>query len=134
MRIIVPTTRGGLDDFVSQAFGRAQTFTIVDVDENGNISNVQVVPNPGINAPRGAGIQAAQFCINQGAGLVIGVTFGPNSSQVLQASGIRFVSAAPNMTVEQAIQAFFRGELTQAVFGPEGGGMGRGMGRGRGRW
>lgn len=128
MRVIVPTTKGGLDDFVSQAFGRSQTFTIVEVDEDGGISSVQVVPNPGANAPRGAGIQAAQFCINQGADVVIGITFGPNSSQVLQTAGIRFVSSTPGMTVEQAIQAFLKGEITQA--GP--GGMGRGPGRGRG--
>ncbi|ALM75137.1 NifB/NifX family molybdenum-iron cluster-binding protein [Thermococcus barophilus] len=135
MRIVVATIKGGLDDFVSQAFGRAPTFTIVDVDENGNIINVQAVQNPAYSAPRAAGIQAAQFCINEGADVVIAGQFGPNSSQVLQAAGIKFVSAPPTMTVEQAVQAYLRGELTQPILGAEGSGIGprRGMGRGRGK-
>ncbi len=55
MRIIVSTVTGGLDDRVNPAFGRTPTFTIVDV-ENGEIVNVQVVPNPpGYSQPRGAG-------------------------------------------------------------------------------
>ena len=135
MRIVVATIKGGLGDFVSQAFGRAPTFTIVDVDENGSVTNIQVVQNPAYSAPRGAGIQAAQFCINEGTDVVIAGQFGPNSSQVLQAAGIKFVSAPPTMTVEQAVQAYLRGELTQPILGAEGGGIGsgRGMGRGYGR-
>ncbi|AEH24877.1 NifB/NifX family molybdenum-iron cluster-binding protein [Pyrococcus yayanosii] len=128
MRIVVTTIRGGLDDFVNQAFGRTPTFTIVDV-ENGEIMNAQVVPNPAANASRGAGIQAAQFCIEQGADVVIAGRFGPNSYQVLQAAGIRIVSAPSTMTVKEAVKAFLRGELTQPVLRPEGGR--RGMGRDR---
>ena len=134
MRFIVATIKGGLEDFVNYHFGRTPTFTIVDVEE-GEIKNVRVVPNPGASSPRGAGVQAAQFCINEGVEAVIAGQFGPNSAQVFQASGIKFVSAPPTMRVEEAIRAFLRGELTQAIFGPEGGagtGRGRGMGRGRG--
>ncbi|AMQ17917.1 NifB/NifX family molybdenum-iron cluster-binding protein [Thermococcus peptonophilus] len=135
MRIIVSTITGGLDDRVNPAFGRTPTFTIVDV-ENGEIVNVQVVPNPGYSQPRGAGVTAAQFVIDQGADVVISSQFGPNSSGVLQAAGIKMVSAPATMTVREAVEAFLRGELTTAVFGPEGGmgpGMGRGMGGGYGR-
>lgn len=135
MRFIIATINGGLKDFVSRAFGRAPTFTIVDIDENGSIINVQVVQNPAYSAPGGAGVQVAQFCINEGADVVIAGQFGPNSSRVLQAAGIKFVSAPPTMTVEQAVQAYLRGELTQPILGAEGGGIGpgRGMGRGRGK-
>ncbi|NJE01441.1 NifB/NifX family molybdenum-iron cluster-binding protein [Thermococcus sp. JdF3] len=134
MRIIVSTVNGGLDDRVNPAFGRTPTFTIVDVG-NGGITNAHVVQNPGYSQPRGAGVTAAQFCIDQGANVVIAGQFGPNSSGVLQAAGIRMVSAPATMTVREAVEAFLRGELTQAVFGPEGGagpGAGYGMGRGRG--
>ena len=130
-RIIVSTVTGGIDDRVNPAFGRTPTFTMVDV-ENGEIVNVQVVQNPGYSQPRGAGVTAAQFCIDQGADAVIAGQFGPNSSGVLQAAGIRMVSAPATMTVKEAVEAFLRGELSGAVFGPEGGGMGRGMGRGGG--
>lgn len=131
MRVIVSTTNGGLEDRVNPAFGRTPTFTIVDV-ENGSIINVQVVPNPGYSQPKGAGVTAAQFVIDRGANAVISGQFGPNSSRVLQAAGIRMVSAPATMTVREAVEAFLRGELTGATFGPEGGGYGRGMGRGMG--
>ena len=132
MRIIVSTVNGGLDDRVNPAFGRTPTFTIVDV-ENGTITSVQVLPNPGYSQPRGAGVTAAQFAIDQGAEVVIAGQFGPNSSGVLQAAGIRMVSAPANMTVREAVEAFLRGELSGPVMGPEGGGMGGGYGAGYGR-
>ncbi|WP_297466876.1 NifB/NifX family molybdenum-iron cluster-binding protein [Thermococcus sp.] len=148
MRIIVSTVSGGLDDRVNQAFGRTPTFTIVDVDENGKITNVQVVPNPGYSQPRGAGVTAAQFVIDQGADAVIAGQFGPNSYGVLQTAGIRMFSAPPTMTVREAVEALLRGELQPGIqggagMGPgrgmgggmgRGRGMGRGMGRGRGGW
>lgn len=120
MRFIVATVKGGLEDFVNQHFGRTPTFTVVDI-ENRDIINVQIVQNPGHSAPRGAGIQAAQFCINQGANVVIAGVFGPNSSQVLQAARIKFVSAPADMRVEQAIRAYLEGKLTQAILGKRAG-------------
>ncbi|MBC7094318.1 NifB/NifX family molybdenum-iron cluster-binding protein [Thermococcus sp.] len=136
MRIAVATVKGGLDDFFNQHFGRTPTFTIVDV-ENGEIKNVRIISNPSASSPRGAGVQAAQFCINEGVEVVIAGQFGPNSAGVLQAAGIRMISAPATMTVREAVETFLRGELTQAVFSSEGGrsyggGMGRGMGRGMG--
>ncbi|WP_457741297.1 NifB/NifX family molybdenum-iron cluster-binding protein [Thermococcus sp.] len=138
MRIIVSTINGGLDDRVNQAFGRTPTFTVVDI-ENGNIVNVQVVPNPGYNQPRGAGVTAAQLAIDQRADAVIAGQFGPNSYGVLQAAGIRMYSAPATMTVRDAVEALLRGELQPGIqggaggMGSYGGGMGRGMGRGMGQ-
>ncbi|ALV62390.1 hypothetical protein ADU37_CDS06910 [Thermococcus sp. 2319x1] len=107
MRVAVATITGGLEDFVNQHFGRTPTFTIADV-EDGEIKSVRVVPNPGASAQRGAGVQAAQFCIDEGVDVVIAGQLGPTSSQVLQKSGIKFVSAPPTMKVEEAIRAFLR--------------------------
>ena len=46
VRIAVATKgRGGLEDSVSEVFGKAKTLTIIDV-ENGEVKNVQVVDNP----------------------------------------------------------------------------------------
>ena len=138
MRIIVSTVNGGLDDRVNPSFGRTPTFTIVDV-ENGEIINVQVLPNPGYSQARGAGVTAAQFVIDHGADVVISGEFGPNAYGVLQAAGIKMVSAPATMTVREAVEAFLRGELSSpegvpggygAGYGP---GMGHGISRGRGR-
>lgn len=128
MRIIVSTEKGGLNDRVNPAFGRALTFTLVEVDD-GHITNVQVVENPGHNQSRGAGVTAAQFCIDRGVEVVISGHFGPNSAAVLQAAGIKLISAPPTLTVEAAVRAFLSGELTTAVFR-----SGGGHGKGRGGW
>ncbi|WP_297090194.1 NifB/NifX family molybdenum-iron cluster-binding protein [Thermococcus sp.] len=128
MRIIVSTEKGGLNDRVNQAFGRAPTFTLVDV-ENDQIASVQVVVNPGYSQSRGAGVTAAQFCIDRGVEVVISGHFGPNSAAVLQAAGIKLISAPPTLTVEEAVRAFLSGELTTAVFR-----SGGGHGKGRGGW
>jgi len=135
MRIVVSTVKGGLDDMVNPSFGRTPTFTVVDV-ENGAIVNVQVVPNPGYNQARGAGVTASQFAIDQGADAVVSGSFGPNSYGVLQAAGIRMYSAPSTMTVREAVEALLRGELQPGIQGGAGGapgmGYGGGMGQGRG--
>ncbi|NJF24612.1 NifB/NifX family molybdenum-iron cluster-binding protein [Thermococcus sp. Bubb.Bath] len=143
MRVLAPTNRGGLDDVIAGAFARAPTFTIVEVDPNGKITDVQVVQNSAGQAARGAGIQAAQFIINTGVDTVVALQFGPNSLGGLQAAGIRTFTVPGSMTVKEAINALLRGELPPAAgagggmgpgMGPGmGGGYGRGMGRGMGR-
>ncbi|WP_394325263.1 hypothetical protein [Thermococcus peptonophilus] len=50
----------------------------MDVENGGEIVNVQVVPNPGYSQPRGgAGVTAAQFVIDQGADVVISTSLAP---------------------------------------------------------
>jgi len=144
MRVLIPTTRGGLDDAVAGMFARAPTFTIIEVSPEG-IVDVKVVPNPGASAPRGAGVTAAQFCIDNGVEAVIAPQFGPNAYGALQAAGIKLYQVAPGTPVREAVEALIGGGLPPATVGPEGGGgggygagygrgggMGRGMGRGRG--
>ena len=46
LRIAVATKKHkGLEDAVSEVFGKAKTFTIVDV-EDGEVKSVQVIDNP----------------------------------------------------------------------------------------
>ena len=53
---IAIATKGykGLEDTVSNVFGKAKTFTVVNV-ENGQISNVRVVDNPAAACNQGSG-------------------------------------------------------------------------------
>ena len=59
-KIVVATTKGGLDDEVCSTFGRAPTFTVIDV-EGSEIAHSTVQPNEHAEASAGAGIQAAQW-------------------------------------------------------------------------
>jgi len=47
-RIVIPTIdNGGLNARVSEHFGRAPYFTVVDLDEKGNVVSVNTVENTG---------------------------------------------------------------------------------------
>ncbi len=117
MKIVVATQgKGGLEDQVSPVFGRAPTFTIVEV-ENEKIGKVEVKPNPSASAFGGAGIQAAQFIANQGAKVVIAGNFGPNASMVLNQAGIEvFISVGK---VREAVEDYLKSsktmQATQAI-------------------
>ena len=140
MKIAVSATGNGLDAPFSPLFGRCPIFVIVDTDTMASES----VPNGGLSAAGGAGIQAAQDVANRGVKAVVTGSVGPNAYQVLAAAGIS-VYTFPVGTVRQAVEAFEVGSLEQvsnptgpahagmgAMRGPGHGMGGRGMG-GRGR-
>ena len=109
VRIAIATERGGLNDVVSNVFGRCRYFTIVDV-ENG-IKRVDVKENPGFSQEREPGIAAAQFLINEGVEVVIAGNMGPNSSQILTNAGIKFYLVS-GVSAEEAIKRLVEGTLT----------------------
>ncbi len=150
-RLVVATGQGGLEDQVSTVFGRAPTFTIVEI-EGGAVSHSSVLPNPHKDAPSGAGIQAAQFVAGKAPRAVLAGNFGPNVSGVLSEAGIEMV-AVSGLPVSEAVDAYLAGSLSASA-GPSGAfssgspaglgsaqrigrgggrGMGRGMGRGQGQ-
>jgi predicted Fe-Mo cluster-binding NifX family protein len=95
----------------------------------------EAVPNPAMNQGGGAGIQAAQFVVNQGAQAVLTGNLGPNAFGVLQAAGVPGYLVREG-TVRQAVEAHQAGQLRPMaganVAGHAGMGMGRGMGGRRG--
>jgi len=111
MRIAVSTTSGGLDDKVSEVFGRAVSFTIVDV-ENGEIKSVEVVRNDFAVRGGGAGIAVSQFLADKGVNVVITGNVGPNALSVLSSAGIK-VYRAGGLKVSEAIEKLLKGELEQ---------------------
>ncbi len=129
-RIVVSSTPpGGLDSLIDYRFARCSYFTVVDV-ENGEITNVSVVPNQSATTPYGAGIQAAQVVASLGAQLVITGSIGPNAFSSLQSLGIRIYAGVGGISVRDAIMKYLSGSLSPST-GPAF--SGRGMGRGRRR-
>ena len=76
----------GLDSLVDSRFGRTSGFLLCDTDseESTYISNDQ-----NLNAPQGAGIQAAQNVVNAGVQAVATGFCGPKAFQVLSAAGVQ---------------------------------------------
>ena len=103
MRIAFTTgEKGGLNDIVYDKFGRAPTFTIVEVEGN-NVRNVKVVKNPGYTASSGAGVKAVQKLVDENVDVVVSGNFGPNSLVALQEIGIKTVSLS-GIRVEEALK------------------------------
>jgi len=134
MKIGITTGKGGIDDVVSQVFGRSQTITIVNVDESSkNIDDVSILASPGANLGGGAGIETARFMVSQGVNAVISGNYGVNSGGILTQAGIRmYVSSG---VVKDAVMDMLSGKLQQyqsTVQAPGGNPANRGMGFGKG--
>ena len=95
------SSTGGLNDKVSDKFGRCPTFTIVTV-ENGKIISVTMVENPGHKAVSGAGIKAVQKLVNEGVDAIVAGNFGPNAEVALHEVGIK-TYVVRNLTIREAL-------------------------------
>ncbi|MHC1611232.1 MAG: NifB/NifX family molybdenum-iron cluster-binding protein [Candidatus Methanospirareceae archaeon] len=139
MKICVTATAGDLNAQVDPRFGRCRYFVIVDPET----MSFEAIPNEAMNAPGGAGIQAAQAMVNRGVNVLISGNIGPNAFQVLSASGVKVATGAYG-TVKEAVEMYKTGKLSETgtstvaahagmgMGGGRGGGGGRGMGRGMG--
>lgn len=107
MKMAITSTDQTLDAQLDQRFGRAKLFLVIDTETD----EVQVVDNQqNLNAAQGAGIQAAETVINQGAEVLITGHCGPNAFRTLQAAGVKVIVGAQG-TVGQAVEKFKKGEL-----------------------
>jgi predicted Fe-Mo cluster-binding NifX family protein len=104
LRIAVATKgQGGLGDVVSDVFGRASTFTIVDVEEDA-IKGVKVLENPAVSYQYGAGPIVVKMLIDSNVNLVIAPEFGPGASTLLEQHKIGKASVKAGTIVSEAIK------------------------------
>jgi len=131
MKICVTATAGDLNAQVDPRFGRSQYFVIVDSDTMA----FEAMVNEAMNAPGGAGIQAAQAVVNKGVDVVISGNMGPNAFQVLSTAGVRIATGAYG-TVKEAVEMYKSSKLSETgastVAAHAGMGMGAGAGMGTG--
>lgn len=133
MKIAVTSTGQDLSALMSPIFGRCEAFVLIDSDTLA----FDVIANPAVSAAGGAGIQAAQYVVQQGVEAIITGNLGPNAHGVLAAANVPTYLCRQQCTVSQAVEAFKAGELQTLsapnVGGHYGTGGGRGTGRGGGR-
>jgi predicted Fe-Mo cluster-binding NifX family protein len=102
-RIAVATDgKQGLDDAVSNVFGRAKTFTIVNVEDE-KITSVRVLENPALSYSHGAGPIAIKTLIDDGVEIVIANELGIGASEILDDHNITYVPAKPGTNVAKAL-------------------------------
>ena len=128
MRICVTAAAGDLNAQVDPRFGRCQYFVIVDSDTMA----FDAMANEAMNAPGGAGIQAAQAMVNKGVNVVISGNMGPNAFQVLSTAGVKVATGAYG-TVKEAVEMYKNGKLSEAGTSTVAAHAGMGGGRGGGR-
>jgi len=103
-RIAVATDgKDGLEDVVSNVFGRAKTFTIVDVEEE-KIVGVSVLDNPALSYSHGAGPIAIKTLIDDEVEVVIANELGVGASEILKQHNIIYIQAEPSTNVGETIK------------------------------
>jgi predicted Fe-Mo cluster-binding NifX family protein len=102
--ICVSAKSRDLEAELDPRFGRAPYFLFVDPGSGA----FEAVENPMTNAAHGAGIQAAQLVLAKKPSAVLTGQIGPNAARVLEAGGIRVVTAS-HRTVREALAAWKRG-------------------------
>jgi predicted Fe-Mo cluster-binding NifX family protein len=136
MKIAITSTGTELDSAVEPRFGRCAYFALVDTESGA----FEAKANPFHDAAGGAGIQAAQWVVDQGVSALLTGHCGPKSVAVLDDADIRVVEDVAG-TVREAVARYTQ-TAGQAASRPElepfprsqseGGGPGAGQGRGRG--
>jgi predicted Fe-Mo cluster-binding NifX family protein len=106
MKIVITSNGTDLESPISSIFGRCPVFLFLEDDTD----EIEAVENPAVDAHGGAGIQAAQFVVDQGAEVVITGRVGPKAMNVLKAADIP-VYIFQGDTPRSALEAFRSGEL-----------------------
>ncbi|MBN1761559.1 MAG: NifB/NifX family molybdenum-iron cluster-binding protein [Methanomicrobia archaeon] len=108
MKLCIPTLgTGGLEDLVSEHFGRAPTFTVVNMADN----EVNVVKNTGEHFG-GVG-NTPDLVAAAGAEVLLCSGLGPRAINAFEQLGIEVYVGARG-TVQDTIRAFQAGELIEA--------------------
>ena len=104
LKVAVPTKWDkGLDDEVSEVFGRAGTLTILDIADE-KVVNVQVIRNPAASYKFGAGPIVVKTLADMKVDCVIAGEVGPGASQLLKENGIEHVIVNAGLKVREAIK------------------------------
>jgi len=103
-RIAIATDgKDGLEDVVSNVFGRARTFTIVDAEDE-KIVSVSVLENPALSYSHGAGPIAIKTLIDDKVEVVISNELGVGASELLWQHSVLYVQAKPGTNVGTAVK------------------------------
>ena len=108
MKVCVPTMgNGGMEESISQHFGRAPTFTLVDLDTK----EVQILPNKGEHM--GGSVLPTDTLKDKGVQVMIVGNLGPRAIQNFAEQCIEVFVGATG-TVKDAIDDWREGLLTKA--------------------
>jgi predicted Fe-Mo cluster-binding NifX family protein len=108
LRIAVATNeKDGLGDVVSNVFGRARTFTIVDAEDE-KITGVTILENSAVSYHHGAGPIAVKMLVDEGVEVVLANELGIGASELLKQHNITIIPVKPGTNVGEATKKVLR--------------------------
>jgi predicted Fe-Mo cluster-binding NifX family protein len=108
LKIAVATNeKNGLGDVVSNVFGRAKTFTIVDAEDE-NITDVRILENSALSYHHGAGPIAVKMLVDEGVEVVLSNELGIGASELLKQHNISIIPVKPGTNVGEATKKALR--------------------------
>lgn len=114
-RIVIPVIENsGLESRLSEHFGRAPYFMVVEIDSKGEIVNVEAIPNTsehfgGFGRPPDKILQLRPTAL-------ITYGMGPRALSIFQQARVAVLRANAS-TVREVIEAFKRNELEELTEG-----------------
>lgn len=106
-KIAFPTkNQGGLNDVVADIFGRAETFTVVDI-QSSTIERVDVFKNPASYYKHGAGPIVAKMLLDAGVNIVAAAEFGPGISTLLNQHKVIRINAEAGITISELLNMLY---------------------------
>jgi len=99
------STKGekGLEDEVSEEFGRTKTVTIVDTMD-GEVKDMRVLQNPAASYRFGAGPILVKTLADMNVDVIIAGEFGPGASALIEDRKMAKVTVKPGTPVNEAIE------------------------------
>lgn len=115
VRIAIPVEdENGLNARLSQHFGRAPYFAVAELDENGNVSNLQMVPNKSEHF--GGMGKPPEILMRLRPNAVITYGMGFRALSMFQSANIAVLQTNKNF-VKEVIEAYNKGELVELTEG-----------------
>jgi predicted Fe-Mo cluster-binding NifX family protein len=103
LKIGIPSKAyAGLKDFVSEVFGKAKTFTIINF-EDGKLKNVKVIKNPAAIYKYGSGPIAVKTLVDLRVNTVMCSELGIGAKGLLDQHNIRHILVKPNIQINEII-------------------------------
>ena len=102
------------DKIMDKRFGRCAYFQLFN--DSGEF--IKAIDNPGGSSGSGAGIQASQAAVDEGATVVITGSIGPNAYKILNGSNVQMYKGTGKSCKEEIID-YLDGKLDKKLeFGP----------------
>lgn len=101
---------------ISEVFARATYFAIYNTESK----EFSFIDNEAAEASSGAGVRAAQICVDANANVVIARRLGENSYDLFKEAGIKTYLSEKDLTLEELVEKADKSELMEITEGKKG--------------